>query len=71
MKRLAGPPEPITTLRKDVPEALASVIDSCLQAEPEHRYQTMDELSADLDRVARGTVPTAIPEMMARSVSAR
>ncbi|HXK18299.1 MAG TPA: hypothetical protein VNG33_10880, partial [Polyangiaceae bacterium] len=32
-----------------------------------HRYQSMDELISDLDKLKAGSVPDAVPEMMSRS----
>src|SRR5208283_1851325 len=34
---------------------------------PEGRYQTMDEVVADLDKLDKGVLPDAVQEMMARS----
>jgi len=39
----------------------------CLRKKPEERYQTMEELEQDLDRLARGEVPKAAQDMMALS----
>jgi serine/threonine-protein kinase len=43
------------------------VVLKCLSKKPESRYQSMDELAADLDRVRTGQVANAVTEMMARS----
>ena len=48
MKRLAGPPEPITSVRKDTPEELAAVIDTCLASDPEQRFQSATDIVAVL-----------------------
>src|SRR3954469_442310 len=48
MKRLAGPPEPITSIRKDTPRELAEVIDACLASDPEQRFQTAGDIVAAL-----------------------
>jgi formylglycine-generating enzyme required for sulfatase activity len=50
MKRLAGPPEPLRAIRRDVPPALASLVDACLTAEPSERVQS----AADVARGASG-----------------
>jgi serine/threonine protein kinase len=48
MKRLAGPPEPLTKIRKDTPTDLAAVIDACMAADPEQRFQTAADIAAAL-----------------------
>jgi len=62
-------PVPIRALvpARDVPPGLEAIILKCLSKKPEHRYQTMEELVADLDKLTQGQVPDAIAEMMARS----
>jgi serine/threonine-protein kinase len=55
-------PEP-----QDVPPGLEAIVLKCLSKRPEHRYQSMDELIADLDKLKAGVVPAAVPEMMSRS----
>ena len=53
MKRLAGPPEPITRLRPDVPPALAGAIAGCLAIDPADRFQS----AADVVRALGGATP--------------
>ncbi len=65
-------PVPIRALVSGVPgpecpPSLEAVILKCLSKKPEGRYQSMDELAADLDRVKSGGVANAVTEMMARS----
>ncbi|MGK4007082.1 protein kinase [Sorangium sp. So ce1036] len=62
-------PVPIRALvgGPDCPPGLEAVILKCLSKKPESRYQTMNELHADLERVRSGGVPDAVAEMMARS----
>jgi serine/threonine-protein kinase len=50
-----------------VPVGLDAVVQKCLSKKPEQRYPTMQALSDDLDKVEKGLVPDAVPEMMARS----
>ncbi|HYQ15502.1 MAG TPA: serine/threonine-protein kinase [Polyangiaceae bacterium] len=63
-------PVPIRALvpqAQEVPPGLEAIVLKCLSKRPEHRYQSMDELIADLDKLKAGHVPDAVPEMMARS----
>ena len=64
-------PVPIRALvpARDVPPGLEAIILKCLSKKPEHRYQTMEELIADFDKLTQGQVPDAVAEMMARSGS--
>ena len=48
MRRLAGPPEPLISLRPDVPADVAAVIERCLAAEPAERWQNAGEVAAAL-----------------------
>jgi serine/threonine protein kinase len=41
-------PVPLSTLRPEVPEALDRIISRCLRKLPEDRYQTIEDLRADL-----------------------
>jgi serine/threonine protein kinase len=62
-------PVPIRALvpPQDVPPGLEAIILKALSKKPEQRYQTMEELSQDLDKLTRGMIPDAVPEMMSRS----
>jgi serine/threonine protein kinase len=50
----------------DVPPGLEAVILKCLAKAPEHRYQTMADLKADLFMVWQGSTPGVIAENLAR-----
>jgi len=52
---------------QDIPPGLEAIILKCLSKRPEHRYQTMRDLVAELDKVEKGIVPDAVPELMDRS----
>jgi serine/threonine-protein kinase len=59
-------------LRALVPEVavspgLEAIVQKCLTKKPEGRYQSMDELVADLEKLDKGLLPDAVHEMMARS----
>ena len=63
-------PVPIRALvpqPQDVPPGLEAIILKCLSKKPEQRYQSMEELAADLEQRRARQVPDAVPEMMARS----
>ncbi|HKQ70598.1 MAG TPA: serine/threonine-protein kinase [Polyangiaceae bacterium] len=62
-------PVPIRALvpPQDVPPGLEAIILKALSKKPEQRYQTMEEFAQDLDKLTRGTIPDAVPEMMSRS----
>jgi serine/threonine-protein kinase len=63
-------PVPIRALvpqPQEVPPGLEAIVLKCLSKRPEHRYQSMDELIGDIDKLAAGNVPDAVPEMMSRS----
>lgn len=49
MRRLAGPPEPIATVRADVGPELSAVIDRCLASDPAARYASGEALVRDLE----------------------
>jgi serine/threonine-protein kinase len=63
-------PVPIRALvpqPQGVPPGLEAIVLKCLSKRPEHRYQSMEELIGDIDKLAAGSVPDAVPEMMSRS----
>jgi serine/threonine-protein kinase len=63
-------PAPIRALipqPQDVPPGLEAIVLKCLSKKVELRYQAMEEVIADLERVERGIVPAAVQEMMGRS----
>jgi eukaryotic-like serine/threonine-protein kinase len=54
MKHLSNTPQTPSELRSDIPSELDMVIMRALAKDPEERYQSADEMEADLERVARG-----------------
>jgi serine/threonine-protein kinase len=54
MKHLSEVPVPPSELRDDVPEDLDAVVLRALAKDPEDRYQTAEEMNADLARIQRG-----------------
>jgi beta-lactam-binding protein with PASTA domain/predicted Ser/Thr protein kinase len=59
MKHLSNAPKPPSKLRPDIPEELDLVVLRALAKNPEDRYQSADEMEADLERVARGAPVSA------------
>jgi eukaryotic-like serine/threonine-protein kinase len=62
-------PVPIRALvpEIDVPAGLDAIVLKCLTKKPEGRYEGMDHLVADLEKLESGILPEAVGEMMARS----
>jgi tRNA A-37 threonylcarbamoyl transferase component Bud32 len=62
-------PVPIRALvpEVDVPAGLDAIVLKCLTKQPEGRYEGMDHLVADLEKLESGVLPEAVGEMMARS----
>jgi beta-lactam-binding protein with PASTA domain len=54
MKHLSEVPTPPSELRDDVPDDLDLVVLRALAKNPEDRYQTAEEMNADLARIQRG-----------------
>ena len=44
MKRLAGPPPPVSKIRPDVPRDMQDAIDGMLAADPAERFQSADDV---------------------------
>ena len=54
MKHLSQPPEPPSTLRREIPHDLDLVVLRALAKEPADRYRTAGEMDHDLELVTRG-----------------
>ncbi len=54
MKHLSNAPKPPSKLRPDIPPELDMIVLRALAKNPDDRYQSADEMEADLERVARG-----------------
>src|SRR6185437_2876837 len=71
MKHLSTAPQPPSTLRPDVPPELDMVVLRALAKNPDDRYQSADEMEADLERVARGARVSAATVDSATQVLSR
>ena len=58
--RMQQPPAPLKSVLPDIPDELDRLIGRCLEPDPNARYQTSDDLAADLNRLDENGV--AIPE---------
>jgi serine/threonine-protein kinase len=54
MKHLSSVPEPPSSKREEVPHDLDAVVMRALAKDPDQRYDSAEEMEADLARVARG-----------------
>src|SRR6516162_6436879 len=74
MKHLSNTPAPPSKLRPDVPPELDMVVLRALAKNPDDRYQSADEMEADLERVARGArvaaATVAATQVMSRPAGA-
>ncbi len=63
-------PAPVSSVRRDVPVALASIIDRCLAKDPAHRYASADDLVAAFDAAmpALGERPLLVSDTEAHQV---
>jgi eukaryotic-like serine/threonine-protein kinase len=71
MKHLSNTPKPPSKLRPDVPRELDMVVMRALAKNPDDRYQSADEMEADLERVARGARVSATTVDTATQVLSR
>ena len=59
MKHLSDPPRPPSVERPDIPPDLDMVVLRALAKNPDDRFQTAEEMDAELERVSRGVGVTA------------
>jgi beta-lactam-binding protein with PASTA domain/predicted Ser/Thr protein kinase len=71
MKHLSKVPEPPSHIRPEVPRDLDFVVMRALAKGPAERYQSADEMDADLARVARGVAVSPETEEAATAIIAR
>jgi TolB-like protein len=58
---LEDEPEPVTGLRTGVPLELERIVSKCLQKDPDERYQTAQDLAADLRHHQRTAAAPTVP----------
>ena len=68
MKHLSAVPEPPSTRRPDVPRDLDLIVMRALAKDPADRYQSAEEMDADLERFARGAAVSSETEESATQV---
>ena len=71
MKHLSKTPDPPSRIRPEVPRDLDFVVMRALGKNPAERYQSADEMDADLARVARGVSVSPETEEAATAIIAR
>ena len=71
MKHLSGTPEPPSAKRPDLPRELDLIVTRALAKDPDERYQTAEEMTADLERVGRGLGVSPETENAATAIIAR
>ncbi len=63
-------PDSLRSIRTDLPLALDAIILRCISKKAENRFDSMQELMADLDKFMGGQVPQSVPEIMNRTANA-
>jgi eukaryotic-like serine/threonine-protein kinase len=71
MKHLSSPPEPPSATRAEIPRELDLVVLRALAKDPADRYQSAEEMDADLARVARGAAVSPATEEAATAIISR
>jgi eukaryotic-like serine/threonine-protein kinase len=71
MKHLSAVPEPPSAKRAEIPRDLDLIILRALAKEPSERYQSAEEMDADLERVHRGAAVSPATEEAATAIISR
>jgi beta-lactam-binding protein with PASTA domain/tRNA A-37 threonylcarbamoyl transferase component Bud32 len=71
MKHLSAVPPPPSAKRADVPRDLDLVVMRALAKDPSERYQSAEEMDADLRRINRGVAISPVTEEAATAIIAR
>jgi eukaryotic-like serine/threonine-protein kinase len=70
MKHLSDTPPPPSELNQEVPEELDKIVMRALAKDPARRYQSAEQMDADLERVARGLAVSPETEETATQIIA-
>jgi serine/threonine-protein kinase len=70
MKQVSEPPPRPRSLNPRIPESLEQVVLRSLAKDPGLRYQSADEMTADLDRARRGVRPSAETQQVTQVLGA-
>jgi eukaryotic-like serine/threonine-protein kinase len=68
MKHLSTLPEPPSAKRPDIPRDLDLIVMRSLAKDPRDRYQSAEEMEADLERFARGAAVSPVTEESATQI---
>ena len=68
--RMQQAPPPLRSVLPEIPEALDLLVSRCMEPDPEKRYQTTEDLAADLDRLDENGVPIPIPARFSKRMIA-
>ena len=71
MKHLSTVPEPPSSKRADIPRDLDMVVMRALAKDPSERYQSAEEMDADLRRINRGVAISPVTEEAATAIISR
>ena len=71
MKHLSTVPEPPSSKRADIPRDLDMVVLRALGKDPSERYQSAEEMDADLRRINRGVAISPVTEEAATAIISR
>jgi eukaryotic-like serine/threonine-protein kinase len=71
MKHLSTVPEPPSSKRADIPRDLDLVVMRALAKDPSERYQSAEEMDADLRRINRGVAISPVTEEAATAIISR
>jgi tetratricopeptide (TPR) repeat protein/tRNA A-37 threonylcarbamoyl transferase component Bud32 len=68
--RIVQPPPPVKTLRTEVPEPVAQLVSRCIEPDPSKRYQTTEQLAAELERFDENGLPIRVKRVVGLRLAA-